>query len=347
MQRTTARYEESFLSFFEAERPRPAYLDLYESGELAKRVTKALQSLEQCRSCPRDCRTDRLNALREEPERLIGPREPKRQVATHIPPGTACFTGRYARVSTAYPHFGEEACIKGSKGSGTIFFSFCNLRCVFCQNWHISQIGQGEEMPPEKLAGRMLDLQRQGCHNINWVTPEHVVPQALEALLIAVERGLRLPIVYNTSAYDAMESLELLDGIVDIYMPDFKLWDKGTSKRELKAADYPNIAKKTIAEMHRQVGPLRFGPDGLATRGLLVRHLVMPGRLAEARAVFRYIADTLSADTYVNVMGQYYPAGSVPNAKHPSLSERIASDEVEQALLAAQEAGLWRLDGSH
>ena len=243
MQSTSARYEDAYLSYFDAERPRPAYLDLYESGELAERVARALEGLKQCRSCPRECQTDRLNALTRDDGPFIGPLQPKRKVAGHIPPGTACFTGRYARVSTAYPHFGEEACIKGRRGSGTIFFSFCNLRCVFCQNWHISQIGQGEEMPPERLAGRMLDLQRQGCHNINWVTPEHVVPQALEALLIAVERGLRLPIVYNTSAYDAMESLELLDGVVDIYMPDFKLASSKTSKRELKAADYPSVAK--------------------------------------------------------------------------------------------------------
>ena len=336
-----------FEGFTDTDRPEPSYLALWRSGELAERVTRAISELERCRACPRDCQVDRLHAIPTTAAHPATPGQRKRSVADHIAPGTVCFTGRYARVATAYPHFGEEACLKGTKGSGTIFFSFCNLRCVFCQNWEISQIGGGEEMSPERLAGRMLDLQRQGCHNINWVTPEHVVPQALEALLIAVERGLRLPIVYNTSGYDAMESLALLDGVVDIYMPDFKMWTQATAKAQLKAADYAEVAARTIAEMHRQVGPLRVGPDGLATRGLLVRHLVMPGQLEQARSIFRYLAESVSADTYVNVMAQYYPAGSVPSPRHPELGERVSPVDIGQATDAAVRAGLWRLDPAH
>ena len=336
-----------FEGFVDQGRPRARYLDLYESGELARRVERAIRSLERCEACPRLCRTDRLNAIAPQPSRGAPPGAMKRVVDAHVPKGTACFTGRYARLATSYPHFGEEACLKGERGSGTLFFSFCNLRCVFCQNWDISQVGMGQEMSPERLAGRMLDLQRQGCHNINWVTPEHVVPQVLEALLIAVEQGLRLPIVYNTSGYDAPESLKLLDGVVDIYMPDFKFWDSALSRAQLKAEDYPEVIKRNIVEMHRQVGPLRVHQDGLATRGLLVRHLVMPDRLDDARAIFNYLARSVSPDTYVNVMGQYTPAGAAPSPKYPSLSRRALAPEVLLARRAAQEAGLWRLDALH
>ena len=330
-----------FEGFTDAQRPEPRYLALWRSGELAERVAKAIAGLERCRACPRDCQVDRLHAIPTTPEPPSAPGKRKRAVAEHIAPGTVCFTGRYARVATAYPHFGEEACLKGTKGSGTIFFSFCNLRCVFCQNWDISQIGGGEEMSAERLAGRMLDLQRQGCHNINWVTPEHVVPQALEALLLAVEGGLSLPIVYNTSGYDAMESLALLDGVVDIYMPDFKMWTQDTAKDQLKASDYASVAARTILEMHRQVGPLHIGPDGLATRGLLVRHLVMPGQSEEAKA------ESVSVDTYVNVMAQYYPAGSIPSPRHPTLDRRINPADLNQATDAAKASGLWRLHHAH
>jgi putative pyruvate formate lyase activating enzyme len=345
--RTVTPRSDPFEGFTDTERPEPRYLALWRSGELAERVAQAIADLERCQACPRGCQVDRLHAVPTAPSQRPEPGQRKRSVATHIAPGTACFTGRYARVATAYPHFGEEACLKGTQGSGTIFFSFCNLRCVFCQNWDISQVGGGEEMSAERLAGRMLDLQRQGCHNINWVTPEHVVPQALEALLIAIEGGLRLPIVYNTSGYDAMESLALLDGVIDVYMPDFKVWTESTAKEQLKAADYAQVATETIAEMHRQVGPLHIGPDGLATRGLLVRHLVMPGQLDEARAIFRYLAERVSTDTYVNVMAQYYPAGSVPSPRHPSLGERVPPVDVNDATEAALTAGLWRLDRAH
>jgi len=332
-----------FDGFTDPRPPPPRYLALLASGELRRRVEAALDELASCRVCPRNCEVDRLNATETAKPTPAG-RPGKRVVPGHIPPGTACFTGRHARVASSHPHFGEEDCLRGVRGSGTVFFSFCNLRCVFCQNWDISQLGGGVELDANQLAGRMLDLQRQGCHNINWVTPEHVVPQALEALLVAAERGLKLPIVYNTSAYDSLGSLRLLDGVVDVYMPDFKVWDPATAKRQLKAPDYVEVAKRTVAEMHRQVGPLRVGPDGMATTGVLVRHLVMPDALDEARQVFRFLAREVGTDTYVNVMGQYYPAGSIPSPKHPALDRHVRSGEVGSALAAASEEGLWRFD---
>ncbi|MBI4609280.1 MAG: hypothetical protein HY726_09735 [Candidatus Rokubacteria bacterium] len=213
-----------------------------------------------------------------------------------------------------------------------------------CQNWDISQKGEGEAVTPERLAGMMLELQARGCHNINFVTPEHVVPQILEALPLAIRGGLRLPIVYNTSAYDSLESLRWMDGIVDIYMPDFKVWDGAVAKRFLKAPDYPEAARRAISEMHRQVGPLVLDQDGMARRGLLVRHLVMPGLLEETRQIMSWLARELSPDTYVNVMGQYYPAGAVSSEKYPELNRRLFPDEYLEAVRIAREAGLWRLD---
>ncbi|MGH7406986.1 MAG: radical SAM protein, partial [Candidatus Methylomirabilales bacterium] len=242
----------------------PAYLKLGVE-ELERRAEAALAGLASCRVCPRDCEVNRLAD-----ETAI------------------CKIGRHAKVGSAFPHFGEEDCVRGWKGSGTIFFSLCNLRCVFCQNFDISQAGEGSTVTPERLAALMLSLQDKGCHNINFVTPEHVVPQILEALPHAVQGGLRLPIVYNTSAYDSLESLGHLDGIVDIYMPDFKVWDRQVAKRYLKAPDYPEAARAAIKEMHRQVGPLTFDERGLARRGLLVRHLVMPGGLGGTREVMRF-----------------------------------------------------------
>lgn len=212
-----------------------------------------------------------------------------------------------------------------------------------CQNFDISQDGDGGEARPELLAQMMLRLQAQGCHNINFVTPEHVVPQVLEALVIAVERGLRLPIVYNTSAYDSLDSLHLLDGIVDIYMPDFKFWDPALALRYLKAKDYPDAARNAITEMHRQVGVLKMDEDGLAKRGVLVRHLVMPGAIAGTAEIMRFLA-SLSKDTYVNIMAQYYPAGKVSDQKYEEINRRITSAEYIEAVRLAKEAGLWRFD---
>ncbi|GBC95704.1 hypothetical protein HRbin16_01496 [bacterium HR16] len=298
----------------------PAYLALYRTGDLQRRAEEAVALLKECRVCPRDCQTNRL-------ENTVG----------------ICRTGRYARVSSYFPHHGEEDCLRGWNGSGTIFFSWCNLRCVFCQNYDISHRGEGVEVHPERLARMMLHLQSLGCHNINFVTPEHVVPQVLEALVIAVEGGLRLPIVYNTSAYDSMESLRLLDGVVDIYMPDFKIWDPEKAHRYLKARDYPEVARRVIKEMHRQVGVLKFDEHGLAKRGVLVRHLVMPGDVAGTEHILRFLAAEVAPDTYVNIMAQYYPAGMVSSERYLEINRRITSQEYWRAIRLAEELGL-RLD---
>ena len=304
-----------------AARFEPAYLRLYESGELKRRVGRALEALKSCEVCPRDCGVDRL-----------------------ADKFAVCKTGRYAVVGSYFAHFGEEDCLRGSRGSGTIFFSGCNLRCVFCQNFDISWQLRGTPAPPEKLAAMMLELQAEGCHNINFVTPEHVVPQIIEALPLAIEGGLRLPLVYNTSAYDSMESLELMDGIVDIYMPDFKYWDSEMARKYSKAPDYPEAARRAIKEMHRQVGELVTDEEGLAVRGLMIRHLVMPEQIAGTRQVMRWIAQELSPHTYVNVMAQYYPAGKVSRQEYPEINRRLTSPEYEAALDEAGRAGLKRLD---
>jgi putative pyruvate formate lyase activating enzyme len=299
----------------------PAYLDTHRRGELARRIEEGLAALERCTVCPRDCGIDRIAD------------ETK-----------VCHTGRRARVSTFFPHFGEEDCLRGWNGSGTIFFAWCNLKCVFCQNWETSNEGQGIEVDARDLARMMLELQARGCHNINFVTPEHVVPQVLEALPYAIEGGLRVPLVYNTSAYDSLQSLRSMDGIVDIYMPDFKYWDTHRAARYLKAKDYPEVARAAVAEMQRQVGPLQKGGDGLARRGVLVRHLVMPDGLEDTAAIMRWLGE-LEPRTYVNVMDQYHPDGRVTRqpGKYPELARVLHRREHEEALALARDAGL-RLD---
>ncbi|MBN2561086.1 MAG: radical SAM protein [Phycisphaerae bacterium] len=294
-----------------------------------ERVAAALNELACCRACPRCCE---VNRLADEMK--------------------FCRTGRHARVNSAFPHMGEESCLRGRRGSGTIFFSMCNLRCVFCQNWDISQRPAGTELDAGGIADLMLALQATGCHNINLVTPEHVVPQVIEALAVAIDRGLTLPIVYNTGTYDALSSLKLMDGLVDIYMPDFKFWSADTAGRLCKAKDYPDRARAAILEMHRQVGDLHFTPDGVACRGVLVRHLVMPGQLDETRAIFRWLAEEVSPDTFVNIMAQYHPdnqvgkpsdpgdaAGSI---KYDEINRRPDRSELAEAYAAAGEVGLWR-----
>jgi putative pyruvate formate lyase activating enzyme len=302
---------------------RAAYLKLG-SAQLHERARQGLARLADCRACPRDCRVNRLADR-----------------------WSACKTGRYAVVSSCFPHLGEEDPLRGWNGSGTIFFSHCNLRCVFCQNFDISQgvkpAGR-RGSKPEELASMMLGLQRLGCHNINFVTPEHVVPQVIEAVALAADAGLTLPIVYNTSAYDALESLELLDGIVDIYMPDFKYWSSERSARYLKAEDYPDTARAAIKEMHRQVGPLQLPADGIATRGVLLRHLVMPGHLDETRAILAWIACELGVETYINLMDQYRPAGRVCAEHYPEINRPLTMSEYREALEIAAELGLDRLD---
>ncbi len=299
----------------------PAYLKLYRSGELKRRVERAVETLRSCQMCPRNCRVNRL--------------EDKFAV---------CRTGRYAIVSSHFAHLGEEDCLRGWRGSGTIFFCGCNLRCVFCQNFDISWHGRGVPAPPARLARMMLELQEQGCHNINFVTPEHVVPQIVEALPPAIEGGLRLPLVYNTGAYDSMESLSLLDGIVDIYMPDFKFWDSEMARKYSRAPDYPEVARRAIQEMFRQVGDLVLDANGLAKRGLLIRHLVMPGDVAGTSQILRWVAQELSTNTFVNVMAQYHPAGKVSQREYAEINRRILPSEIERALNAAARAGLARLD---
>ncbi len=300
----------------------PAYLIAWRSGQLAAKVEAARTELADCRACPRDCGIDRL-------------RDEK----------AVCHTGRWPYVASAFAHFGEEDCLRGRRGSGTIFFSYCNLKCVFCQNWDISSRAAGRLLTADQIADLMLRLQGDGCHNINFVTPEHVAPQLVEALALAVPRGLRIPIVYNTSAYDALVSLELMDGLVDIYMPDFKLWDPAVARRLLRAADYPETARAAIGEMHRQVGVLRFGPDGVARRGVLVRHLVMPGLGEDSAAIFRWLHDAISPDTYINIMGQYRPEHRVPGAdRYADIDRYLSRDEMVAAVTAARAAGLWRFD---
>jgi len=299
----------------------PAYLELWQSGELARRVKLGLEKLADCVLCPRNCHVDRI--------------ENRTQV---------CDTGRYAMVSSHFAHFGEERCLRGSRGSGTIFFSWCNLRCVFCQNYEISWLGEGRLVEPEELAGMMLRLQEKACHNINLVTPEHVVPQILEALLLAVERGLRLPLVYNTSAYDSLDSLALMDGIVDIYMPDFKFWDPESARRYMKAPNYPEAARRAIKEMHRQVGPLVTDEQGVALRGVLLRHLLMPGSVAGTPEIMNWISRELGPETYVNLMAQYQPACRVTGKQYPEINRCIRRSEFEQAVAAFRSAGLSRLD---
>jgi putative pyruvate formate lyase activating enzyme len=240
---------------------------------------------------------------------------------------------------------GEEECLRGWDGSGTIFFSGCNLGCVFCQNFELSQLAEGRDLDAGQLAEVMLRLQAAGCHNINWVTSEHVVPQILEALPAAIAGGLRLPLVYNTGAYDSLESIRLLDGVVDVFMPDFKLWDPQRCAKYLRARNYPEAARAAIKTMHEQVGVLHMDEDGLALRGVLVRHLVMPGMLEDSRAILRWLATELSPETYVNLMDQYHPAHKAETEpQFAEINRRLIRSEFSQAVEFAGAVGLWRLD---
>ena len=291
--------------------------------ELERRSAAALQLLQEpCRVCPRGCRVDRL-----------------------LDEHGLCLVGRRAVVASYFPHFGEEDCLRGGRGSGTVFFCGCNLRCVFCQNFDITWTLRGNAVTPARLAEMMLELQELGCHNINWVTPEHVVPQILEAMPIAAARGLQLPIVYNTSGYDALESLALLDGVVDVYMPDFKLWSSQSARRYAKREDYPKVARAAIREMHRQVGDLVLDEQGLARRGVVLRHLVLPGLIDETEAILRWVAAELGPGTYVNLMGQYRPCAKVgTNGKYAEIDRSVHRQEFEHAIAFSERLGLCRLD---
>jgi putative pyruvate formate lyase activating enzyme len=297
----------------------PAYIRTHRSGILKQRAARAAAILESCTLCPRMCRVDR------------------RTGETGV-----CRTGRSACVSSAHPHFGEEAPLVGEQGSGTIFFTHCNLLCLFCQNFEISHQGLGAEVSDAELAACMLDLQGQGCHNINFVSPSHVVPQILAAVELAAGSGLSIPLVYNTGGYDRVETLRLLDGVIDIYMPDFKFWDPGLGREACGAPDYPETARQALAEMHRQVGDLVIDERGIARRGLLVRHLVLPGGRAGTREIMRFIAQTISPGTYVNVMSQYRPCGRANEVA--GLETTLSADDYRRALAAAVAEGIARLD---
>ena len=297
----------------------PSYLKLHAQGLLQRRVDQALSRLTHCELCPRECGVDRTKGEKG-----------------------FCRTGRYAVVSSYNPHFGEESPLVGTGGSGTIFFTHCNLLCIFCQNYEISHQGMGDEVGPQILGRMMVQLQNWGCHNVNFVTPSHVVPQILEALPVAIELGLRVPLVYNTGGYDKVETLRLLEDVFDIYMPDIKFMDPQVAKRFCKAPDYPEVVREAVKEMHRQVGDLLLDERGIAYRGLLVRHLVMPHGLAQTPQVMKYLADEISPNTYVNIMDQWRPCGEAH--LHPDLSRRISRQEYEEALEAARSVGLHRLD---
>lgn len=295
----------------------PSYLGLYEKGELSQRIQLLREFLKECRLCPRECRVDRLNGE-------IG----------------ICQAGSEPMVSSAFPHFGEEPPLVGHHGSGTIFLTHCNLRCIFCQNYDISHLGNGERMTSSNMAHVMVRLQDMGCHNINFVTPTHYTPQIVASLPEAIEKGLRLPIVYNCSGYESIEVIRLLEGIVDIYMPDIKYMDKKYSKQFSNAPDYPEVIKKVLKEMHCQVGDLTINSSGIAERGLLIRHLVMPNGVASSEAVLRFVADEISAHSYVNIMDQYRPEYRAQ--EYPEINRRATHKEYTEAIQWAKGYELYR-----
>ncbi|MBM3135476.1 MAG: radical SAM protein [Chloroflexi bacterium] len=299
----------------------PAYLKLYKTGELKKRAEKLWSIMENCQLCPRRCGVNRLKGMS----------------------GFCRAPGATLVVASFHPHFGEERPLVGNGGSGTIFFTHCNLRCVFCQNWEISQLGVGSETDVAELARMMLRLQEIGCHNLNIVTPTHYSALLLKALDIAAGMGVRLPIVYNTSGWERLEILALLDGIVDIYLPDFKYWDSSMSAKYSSGAEsYPQVTKAAILEMNRQVGVAKPAQDGIMQRGLMIRHLVMPNNVAGSEKVMEWIAENLPKNTYVNIMAQYNPLYKAYD--YPEISRRITREEYERVVKRAQEVGLTNLD---
>jgi putative pyruvate formate lyase activating enzyme len=297
-----------------------AYLRLFREGRLQQRVEQARAVLEGCRLCGRECRVNRLESAE----------------------GAVCRTGARAVVSSYNAHFGEEDPLVGQHGSGTIFFTNCNLKCQFCQNYEISQLGEGREVEAQELAAMMLHLQERGCHNINFVSPTHVLPQILEGLSLAAEKGLKVPLVYNTGGYDSLEALRLLDGVVDIYMPDMKYADEEAGRRYSKVKDYPSVNQAAVKEMHRQVGDLVMDERGVAQRGLLVRHLVLPNDVAGTAQIAKFLAEEISSSTYLNVMAQYRPTYKAH--QYPEIDRRPSPQELQEAIDVALQAGLTRLD---
>lgn len=296
-----------------------SYIQAAKNGTLRNRISEAIAKMESCSLCPRNCKINRNKDK-------LG----------------ICKTGKLAMVSSYHPHFGEESPIVGAGGSGTIFFTNCNLLCNFCQNYDISHRGVGEEVSDKQLAGMMVNLQNKGCQNINFVTPSHVIPQILSALSIAIDKGLNIPLVYNTGGYDSVESLKLLENIVDIYMPDLKLLSVQSARKCGIPLDYPDIVKNAILEMHRQVGDLKINYQGIALRGLLVRHLVLPNNLNNVEASMEFIAGEISKNTYVNIMSQYRPCYKAVSVKE--LASTITLNEIRVAREAARRNGLARLD---
>jgi len=293
----------------------PEYIKLYKIGELDKRIEILKERLKSCVICPHHCRVDRPNNERG-----------------------FCRAGADMVIDGYGSHFGEENVLVGRNGSGTIFFSYCTLQCVFCQNCEISQHGEGYEVTPSKLAQIMMSLQSKGCHNINFVSPTHYIPQIVEAVSIAAKDGLILPLVYNTGGYEEIDTLKLLEGIIDIYMPDIKFGDNIKAKKYTKSDKYFDIVKTAIKEMHRQVGNLVTDDRSIAFRGLLVRHLVMPENIADTDKILEYIAEEISKDTFINIMSQYYPAHK--SYTFPELSRRINRNEYNEAVKYAERLGL-------
>ncbi|MBW6474531.1 MAG: radical SAM protein [Anaerolineaceae bacterium] len=295
----------------------PSYLRTLSTAEFSERVNQALGKLEECCICPLECGVNRL--------------ENKKGV---------CLTGRHAQISSFGPHHGEEKPLSGWRGSGTIFFSRCNLHCVFCQNAEISQEGFGKEVAAEELAEIMVDLQRMGCHNINLVSPSHIVPQILESIFLASQRGLILPIVYNCGGYDSVETLKLLDGVIDIYMPDMKYADEMIAKKYSRVPNYSKINQNAILEMYRQVGDLVMDENGIAVKGLLVRHLIMPNGMAGTEKVIHFLAEKVSRNVYLNLMDQYWPAYQAN--RFPEINRRINRSEFQRAIEIARQVGIQR-----
>jgi putative pyruvate formate lyase activating enzyme len=293
----------------------PGYAKLFQAGELDNRIKILNKRLKNCIVCPHHCKVDRPNNKRG-----------------------FCRAGANMVIDGYGPHYGEESVLVGKGGSGTIFFSYCTLQCVFCQNCEISHYGEGYEITPSELAEIMLSLQNKGCHNINLVSPSHFVPQIAEAVSLAAKGGLMLPLVYNTGGYDEVDTLKLLEGIIDIYMPDIKFGDNAKAKKYTKSAKYFDVAKSAVKEMHRQVGNLKTNEEGIAYKGLLVRHLVMPENIADTDKVLEFIANEVSKDTFINIMSQYYPAHK--SYTFPELSRRISRNEYNEAVKYAKELGM-------
>jgi len=296
------------------------YLKLHREGKLTERVDALWSRLQRCDICPHECQVNRLNGETGK-----------------------CKTGEKAQFSSFGPHFGEESPLVGRFGSGTIFFTHCNLSCIFCQNYDISHLGEGYQLDESKLAEIMLSIQNMGCHNINCVTPTHVIPQIVKALSMAIEQGLKVPLVYNTGGYDSVETLKLLDGIFDIYMPDLKYSDDNIAQRYCNAQDYATVVKDAIREMHRQAGDLVMDEKGIALKGLLIRHLILPDDLAGTKEAMKFIAEDISKNTYVNLMDQYRPCYEAK--EYYPLDRRITAKEFEQAIKIARDFGINRLDG--